>query len=189
MQGRREARACHPLHAGESNQGEGSPAESHCDQSACALRIRGARLYVEIKPGTKIRAKEKIEALSSVIKYESYVWVHITQSTAVASRSEVAEPCASSVCVVWRSPSKTLTPRHRLLFRSVTGTMQTRMLLLLGCALLVAWMPATEGFSPSAGLARDLTRGRMQMRSPARRNTAALGLRMQAQAEPPKDPG
>lgn len=74
--------------------------------------------------------------------------------------------------------------------------MQTRMILMLGCAALVAFTPATEGFSspasglaPSAGLVRDLTRGRLQLRRSVRQSSAVRSLCMQAQAEPPKDPG
>jgi len=68
--------------------------------------------------------------------------------------------------------------------------MQARTLLLLGSAALVAFTPATEGFSaPSAGLAHDLARGRMELRPAVRRSSPSCGIRMQAQAEPPQDPG
>jgi len=72
---------------------------------------------------------------------------------------------------------------------STPDMMQARTLLLLGSAL-IALAPATEGFSaPSAGLARDLARGRMELRPAVRRNSPSCGIRMQAQAEPPQDPG
>ena len=65
--------------------------------------------------------------------------------------------------------------------------MQARTLLLLGSAALVAFTPATEGFSaPSAGLAHDLARGRMELRPAVRRSSPSCGIRMQAQAEPPQ---
>jgi len=62
--------------------------------------------------------------------------------------------------------------------------------LLLG--FLLAFVPAaTQAFSPpSAGLARDLARGKLSLRSASRRPSALSGmLVMQAQAEPPKGSG
>jgi len=57
-------------------------------------------------------------------------------------------------------------------------------------AVLLLQLPATEGFAaPSAGLAHDLSRGKMKLRATARRTSPLCGLCMQAQAEPPKGPG
>ena len=60
---------------------------------------------------------------------------------------------------------------------------------LLACSLLL-FLPVSEGFSsPSAGLARDLSRRRLHAHASQRSPTPLCGLRMQRQAEPPKGPG
>ena len=61
---------------------------------------------------------------------------------------------------------------------------------LLACSALLLLLPMCAGFSaPSAGLAQDLSRRRLQIRTAPRTATPPCGLRMQAQAEPPKGSG
>jgi hypothetical protein len=100
-----------------------------------------------------------------------------------ADAAFAAANAAHACCVRPRAE----TARHLLL--PVQAMMTYRRSALLACSLLLL-LPVSEGFSsPSAGLARDLSRRRLHAHASQRSPTPLCGLRMQRQAEPPKGPG